>query len=657
MDKSEEDAAFIDSFFLPGGILDPDDEDNKGIHAFPNVRRIPCNPWKNEYFPDISSNLGAPQLDTFFATPFLGTPERGDNDIRSNSGACPNIMRPTPGYTENDRFEHTSTGLHFVNNDSDIAILSGPSHLLCTGQTDVARKTKSNHASTLQDHTINLGIKPEVSPTSEKHSKTDILSVEMKPICHSSENVNSVMDINELDKNSKDEGCTPERMEGSSRSETSIPIDILHMHAMTQNSESMVTSLSTSTSCDEAVGTRGSMMKIHAKEGGNNDGCRDEDSARGGIPIQASNLIKQAKSRKLANHFVNEASEGDMTPKNQCSGNILSKGKTKERPSQVDALRPALCQFWILLLQVLISTIEVPRKIFKQCTITAIQFFRQSSRFLFITDLHKFFLSKCKEFTNWFRSYYFWLMEYIDIFGALADRLRLTISASFLFCVKILTLLMSFLLQIWKFALIESLEESNVTACYVVFYFMPNFCSLFMSIIDLPHWTPHLATSMSVFVMCNEVKPGKIYEEKMSLSKLIAILERRDTNEFHQFATSTGERKGNESYRNERACNTILKILRYVLPVFFIVGGFSSEFGTIIGFSSASRLTTAFMMSLVRKKIVSSPIGWTSWAIQVLVATYYSRWILLDQVVLVVGLSSIRLIRFLENRRVQRKRN
>jgi hypothetical protein len=128
------------------------------------------------------------------------------------------------------------------------------------------------------------------------------------------------------------------------------------------------------------------------------------------------------------------------------------------------------------------------------------------------------------------------------------------------------------------------------------------------------------------------------------------------TSEQSSIRKENGHQGENERPRDERACKTILRILRFVLPTFFIADGFSSEFGTIMGVSGSSRLTTAFMMSLVRKNLVSSPIGWVSWAIQVLVATYYPSWPLLDQVVLVVGLSSIRLIRYLEGHRLKDKK-
>jgi hypothetical protein len=75
-----------------------------------------------------------------------------------------------------------------------------------------------------------------------------------------------------------------------------------------------------------------------------------------------------------------------------------------------------------------------------------------------------------------------------------------------------------------------------------------------------------------------------------------------------------------------------------------------------MGVSGSSRLTTAFMMSLVRKSLVSSPIGWISWAIQVLLATHHHSTPLVDAFVLMSGLASIRLIRYLDALRASNKR-
>ncbi|KAG7359980.1 hypothetical protein IV203_035078 [Nitzschia inconspicua] len=252
------------------------------------------------------------------------------------------------------------------------------------------------------------------------------------------------------------------------------------------------------------------------------------------------------------------------------------------------------------------------------------------------------------------------------------------------FATKMFLLVFHIFLQAWKFASFEATEEPQVASGYVVFYFMPSFCSYLMRNVNLPHWMPHLLTLVGVYSLCHQIESGPLLVDESSLfqssvtkftEKVSLALEKRKPSSDDKDATTTSpssrvslskERSRRDHLfweghhqriipRDELACSTILKILRLVLPVFFVADGFSSEFGTIMGVSGASRLTTSFMMSLVRKNLVSSPIGWSSWAIQVLAATYFSKWALLDIMVAIVGLSSIRLIRFLDGERAKKR--
>ena len=108
--------------------------------------------------------------------------------------------------------------------------------------------------------------------------------------------------------------------------------------------------------------------------------------------------------------------------------------------------------------------------------------------------------------------------------------------------------------------------------------------------------------------------------------------------------------------RDKQVCFLLLKTLKAILPVLYMVEGFSSEFGTIIGTRGTNRLAPAFVLSILRKSILSSPIGWVSWALQVLLASYYRSCMVLDMLILLIGFSSIRLIRFIDLQRARGKR-
>jgi hypothetical protein len=230
-------------------------------------------------------------------------------------------------------------------------------------------------------------------------------------------------------------------------------------------------------------------------------------------------------------------------------------------------------------------------------------------------------------------------------------------------------IVLTFLFQILKFGIIEAIEEfRGVTSCYIVFYLIPGMCVLLMDFINLPHWTPHTVTWLSIFSLCNQVDSGKLYETfHFSMSPFISMLGKGSlasssimpTNEITSRSTSekTNTQKSPPTLQEQdklsrlqdkQVCFLLLKILKAIVPVLYVVEGFSSEFGSIIGTSGVNRLTAAFVLSLLRKSIISSPIGWVSWAIQVLLGNYCSSWIFLELLILFIGLSSIRLIRFVD---------
>jgi hypothetical protein len=217
------------------------------------------------------------------------------------------------------------------------------------------------------------------------------------------------------------------------------------------------------------------------------------------------------------------------------------------------------------------------------------------------------------------------------------------------FCVStnLLILLASFFFQVWKLSMIEMVKEPNVTLCYLTFYSMPQFCSLLMNW-NLPHWTPQLVTLLGVFCLCNPVEPGMMLDEDATATP------RSSTPNLTSGATITNTSASRSSdwcatrqralSGSERACHIMLRILRYTLPLLFVADGFSSEYGTLMSENGSYRLTTAFMMCLIRNGRVASPIGWISWALQVLITNYgCCNGKVMDLTVLIVGLTSLRI--------------
>jgi hypothetical protein len=308
---------------------------------------------------------------------------------------------------------------------------------------------------------------------------------------------------------------------------------------------------------------------------------------------------------------------------------------------------------------------------------------RRSSLLLKVRKVYEISSQQITSLSQEFHKISIWLKDVKEVFQVLTIQLLKKSLKILATTAKAIMIAGSFAVLMWKCSVLEALEEFNVTICYLVFYLMPMMCSLLMDWINLPHWTPHMITLLTVFPLCRQVKAGTLHQNDVSIYYLIgkffttaltAILPASTNNTLsikditsessssteiitQQHSTQQQQQQQRQQQqqqdevtrpRDEQICCNILRVLRFVLPVLFLADGFSSQFGTIIGVSGSNRLTTAFMMSLIRKNILSSPLGVISWSIQVMIATYYNSWDLIDYVILVIGLSSIRLIRYLE---------
>jgi hypothetical protein len=428
--------------------------------------------------------------------------------------------------------------------------------------------------------------------------------------------------------------------ENSVRSNSSIPFELLSVAGI-HKGDSMTSSLSFST----CAGSDG-----------------DEDQEEGDV-LDIDGELKD-ELEKIANHHADKSEIvggadllEKLSPSSHYNDDTPGTGfQTKEHDNRcssesqpVDDIRARMYNKCTSGLVWIMSAFRIPKNVIQDFKRRNLQRIRQSGTFKSMTSVANTILI-------WNSQLFQWALDIKEIFGIWISHLFASLRVVLVTTTKALILLTSFLFLVWKYSLIEAVEETNVTICYMVFYLMPRFCSLLMEFVNLPHWTPHVITSVAVFTLCNQIKPGPLQPKEAALIFQLTDPTGGDSLKESNGTSSQGEEvQDNENPRDERACRSILRILRYVLPTFFVADGFSSEFGTIIGVSGSSRLTTAFMMSLVRKNSISSPIGWVSWAVQVLLATYYSPSSILDQVILVVGLSSIRLIRYLEGKRSKEK--
>lgn len=419
---------------------------------------------------------------------------------------------------------------------------------------------------------------------------------------------------------------------GSLRSNSSIPLELLSVCGI-YTGDSLTSSLSSSSGDSDGSGRILNPVERTGEE---------EEEENYELP-QEVHIIEDNPDQDL----TETASTHDTSGAVVCTASSSSES-TDSQWAHADQFRYLLQNFWLALSAWSLSVLEFPK--------SAVRSIQQTFIFKYLTRVARKLSLQTTRLVNAFQIFSQYLGDAKDIAAALTAQLLTTIRVLLATITKALILIAAFLFQVWKYSLIQAVEDPNVTICYLVFYFMPDFCSLMMDLLNIPHWTPHLMTSLAVFLLCNQIKPGPLFTQDVSILQLTETRDKGAKDSYSHVSSKSEAPKDHINRRDERACKTILKILRFVLPIFFLADGFSIEFGTILGVSGASRLTTAFMMSLVRKNLVSSPVGWVSWAVQVLVATHYPSWKLLDHVVLVVGLSSIRLIRYLEGERFKEKK-
>ena len=280
-------------------------------------------------------------------------------------------------------------------------------------------------------------------------------------------------------------------------------------------------------------------------------------------------------------------------------------------------------------------------------------------------------LRKLSRDLNYFTN---WLMDVREVFSVLLIRLLVFGQKHSRGMIEAITILLSGLSQLLKFSTIEALEEfSGVTSSYVVFRIMPNAWVTIMDFVNLPHWTPHTVAWLAIFALCQQVEEAPLYDTANTsflslLKKLIVNLSIVPENTSNEDVLHPPTKSKNQQSlpprqlhdelaraQDKQLCFLIFKTIKTVLPVLYMVEGFSSEFGTVLSLRGSNRLIAAFVMAVFRKSILSSPIAWVSWALQVLLATVFRSCVLLDILLLSIGLSSIRLIRYLDQQRILEK--
>jgi hypothetical protein len=187
---------------------------------------------------------------------------------------------------------------------------------------------------------------------------------------------------------------------------------------------------------------------------------------------------------------------------------------------------------------------------------------------------------------------------------------------------KLLFLVACGLRDVGKYAMAEARHTDGSAMCYLTLYLTPRICSLLMIVVDLPQYTPHMLSHILVFVLCRQPRPDGLRPY-----------------------VSSG---GNERQTSD-ICAAILRTIRILLPLNFIWDGFDKEIAAFLRLGGPVRMMLAFLLALVRNRLILSPVAWVSWSLQVLATSYCPRGLVLDASLLLWGLASMHLVRSIDS--------
>jgi hypothetical protein len=178
----------------------------------------------------------------------------------------------------------------------------------------------------------------------------------------------------------------------------------------------------------------------------------------------------------------------------------------------------------------------------------------------------------------------------------------------------------------FQYAIVEIEQPSNSAfACYVGFYLVPVATDVLMRRVSLPHYTPHLISSVELYWLCHDKK--KQYCTKNKKQRRLDHQNEEDDPLAHDL------------------CKALLQCMCYLIPLnLLLLEDCCARPNTSWMMASVtSRLLLAYTLSIVRANLVLSPVAWTGWAVQVLLAAYMPRIKLTECLLLIVGLANVRL--------------
>lgn len=188
--------------------------------------------------------------------------------------------------------------------------------------------------------------------------------------------------------------------------------------------------------------------------------------------------------------------------------------------------------------------------------------------------------------------------------------------------IRLVGVLVSFCVLIFQSAIEEATQEWRIFSYFCIMNYTPHLTKELMETVVLPHWIPHVISCAVVCGLCRGRKQGT--------------------------ATSSSQDDAQAIPTSHRISQIILRQVRLNLPIVFFIEGFSHEMGTAMALEGSGRLVVAYMILILRLGLLFSPMALLCGAIQVLMACYM-YWIpFMDVCILLIGLASVRYAKFLE---------
>lgn len=627
----EEEAAFVDSFFLPGGILDPEEEEHEAPEEPTNQESSlwsgapPENPWANETRPPlqeeehvwdtaIPSQLHQPDVAMALPHGINANNSLRVSDPIGNPSYDPNVLAPGPLHgsalmreTMQTKLAEASNGIPLPSHSnaayppvqSDLPLASnGPSHFI-----------SNNESSSLPFRPPPGFALPSQQPTARIIQQPQ-QEAPVSPILNNDDDDDDDDDSIRSDSSVPHELYDRESLSASSLSGSSSVMDESSLVTTPNTSSIMDETPNTSTHIDNldvVSESRNGVEKPKAVTQENREDVAEKSSSQ--LPEPKAETPEPLSRRPPPSSPVNKSrnrrggkakrnKSNHTATKQQQQSTVCVAEKKPQTPSFLEYAR-ASADWTAGLLQHFLSVMQTGIQ-------TTIAFFKSTTKF--------------------------WV-----------SLLRLCQKAVFAL-IRVAGILVSFSVLVGQNAFLEATQEWRAVSYFAIVYFTPHAMSLLMNVVVLPHWTPHILSCIILYGLCRPPYKKRFYYypgsgNPSNLQQVPSHVSTRLQDELQQHQGGTSARS---------VSLVILRQMRFNLPMVCVLEGFSHEIGTAMTLQGPGRIISAYIILILRLGLVFSPMAWLCGAIQVLMASYLYGVPLIDLIVILVALASVRYAKFLE---------